>query len=113
MAIHVNAKLKKMPEGKEPSWRDLPEGGLITEPGNAAKYKTGDWRTERPIWDPEKCIHCLICWVYCPDSAIMVNEEGKVIGVDLDHCKGCGICAEECPPKVKAYTMVPESQFRG
>lgn len=113
MTIHVNAKLKKMPESKEPSWRELPEAGLITEAGNAAKYKTGDWRTERPVWDPEKCIHCLICWVYCPDSAIMVNDEGKVTGVDLDHCKGCGICAEECPPKVKAYTMVPESQFRG
>jgi len=97
---------------KEPGWKDLPIGGLITEGGTAAKYKTGDWCTERPIWDPEKCINCLICWVYCPDSAIIVDEEGKMAGVDLDHCKGCGICAEECPPKAKAFTMVSESEFR-
>lgn len=99
-------------EKKDPTWRDLPTGGLITEAGSAAKYKTGDWRTLRPVWDSEKCIHCLVCWVYCPDCAIQVSE-GKITGIDYDHCKGCGICAEECPPKVKAYKMVPESEFRG
>jgi pyruvate ferredoxin oxidoreductase delta subunit len=49
--------------------------------------------------------------MFCPDSSIMVKE-GKVIGVDLKHCKGCGICARECPPKVRAFTMVPESECR-
>lgn len=100
-------------EKKEPGWKELPRGGIITEPGTSAKYKTGDWRTERPVWDPEKCVQCMICWVYCPDSAIMINEEGKVSGIDYEHCKGCGICAQECPPKVQAYTMHPESEFRG
>jgi len=96
---------------KDPTWKELPKGGLITEAGSSEKYKTGDWRTERPIWDSEKCIQCLICFIYCPDSAIKV-ENDKVTGVDYDHCKGCGICAEECPPKVKAYKMVSESEFR-
>jgi len=100
-------------ERKDPTWKELPIGGLITEAGSAEKYKTGGWRAERPVWDSEKCINCLICWVYCPDSAIKVNEEGKHAGIDYDHCKGCGICAEECPPKVKAYKMVAESEFRG
>ena len=57
----------------------------------------------------ENCIHCLFCWIYCPDSAITVDLEGEkplVTGVNLDHCKGCGICAEECPKK--AITMVRE-----
>lgn len=98
---------------KEPGWKDLPRGGLITEPGTSAKYKTGDWRTERPIWSKEKCIDCKICWVYCPDSSIMIDEENKVCGIDYDHCKGCGICAAECPPKVTAIEMKPESEFRG
>ncbi|MHB0913955.1 MAG: 4Fe-4S binding protein [Armatimonadota bacterium] len=96
---------------KEPAWHELPVGGLIKEAGCSAKYKTGDWRTMRPIWDESKCINCLICWVYCPDSAVQVKE-GKVTGIDLDHCKGCGICSQECPPKANAYTMVPESEFR-
>ena len=111
MSIEVNEKLMKNSIGSEPGWKDLPIGGLITSPGTSEKYITGGWRADRPVWDSEKCIHCMICWVYCPDSAILV-EDGKIVGVDLEHCKGCGICAQECPPKVKAYTMVPESDFR-
>ncbi|MEK7679190.1 MAG: 4Fe-4S binding protein [Deltaproteobacteria bacterium] len=30
-------------------------------------------------------------------------------GFDLEHCKGCGICAVECPDKVKAITMEEEA----
>ncbi len=111
MATDVKSK-KDVEEKKEPGWKDLPIGGLIEKPGTSEAYKTGDWRTQRPVWDSEKCINCLICWIYCPDSAVIV-EDGKVKGIDLDHCKGCGICAQECPPKCKAYTMVNESEFRG
>jgi len=96
---------------KAPGYKNIPIGGLIIEAGNAEKYETGSWRSFRPVRDDEKCIHCLTCWIYCPDSAIIV-EDGKVVGVDLDHCKGCGICARECPKKVQAITMVKESEFR-
>ncbi|OPX17698.1 ferredoxin [candidate division WOR-3 bacterium 4484_100] len=89
-------------------WRELPIG-LVTEPASSKRFETGDWRSERPIWDENKCIHCLICWIYCPDSAIIVKDE-KVQGIDYRYCKGCGICAEECPPKVKAITMVREEK---
>ncbi|MCL4424486.1 MAG: 4Fe-4S binding protein [Firmicutes bacterium] len=81
--------------------------GLLLEPGSAREYQTGDWRTIRPEWHPENCIHCLFCWVFCPDSAVSVKG-GKMIGIDYDHCKGCGICAHECPSKPKALTMIPE-----
>lgn len=92
---------------KEPGWKDIPVGGLILEPGNAVDYKTGGWRTFKPVHDKEKCINCLFCWMYCPDSAIKV-EDGKVVGIDLEHCKGCGICAKECPSRVKAIKMEKE-----
>jgi len=91
-------------------WKEIPIGGVITEAGNSEEYETGSWRSQRPIRDETKCIHCLLCWIYCPDSAIRVKE-GKIIGVDLAHCKGCGICAKECPPKIKAITMVEEAEF--
>jgi len=51
----------------------------------------------------------MFCWVYCPDGAIQV-ENSKVVGIDLKHCKGCGICAEECPKKV--ITMVDECEAK-
>jgi pyruvate ferredoxin oxidoreductase delta subunit len=38
-------------------------------------------------------------------------KDGKVVGIDLDHCKGCGICAEVCPPKVQAIKMVQETEL--
>ena len=87
-------------------WKELPIGIVIAEPGNISQYKTGDWRTFRPVIDQEKCIKCNFCWVYCPDSAILVDSEGEY-DVDLDYCKGCGICAKECP--VKCIEMVEEA----
>jgi pyruvate ferredoxin oxidoreductase delta subunit len=91
-------------------WRDLPIGGLILEGGTAEKYETGDWRSKRPVLNKEKCINCLFCWVYCPDSAIQL-QDGKVTGIDYAHCKGCGICARECPAKVQAIEMKSEGEF--
>ncbi|MEW6096340.1 MAG: 4Fe-4S binding protein [bacterium] len=99
--------MKKEKEG----WQDLPIGGLILQGGTATKYITGDWRSLRPVWDKEKCISCLNCWIYCPDSSILVENE-KMVGIDYEHCKGCGICASECPPKVSAIKMVNEAEFR-
>ena len=84
-------------------------GGSITEAGNSDKYETGSWRTYKPILDEDKCIHCHICWIYCPDSSVIIKDE-KMIGFDMDHCKGCAICAEVCPKKVKAITMVLENE---
>ncbi|MEW6227395.1 MAG: 4Fe-4S binding protein [Bacillota bacterium] len=93
----------------EKGWKDVPIGGLILEAGSSEKYETGDWRTYRPVWDREKCRHCMICWVYCPDSSILVRE-GKMIGIDYEHCKGCGICAHECPVKCIKMQLETETE---
>lgn len=77
-------------------WKEIPIGGKILEAGNASEYKTGDWKTFRPEIDKESCIKCLLCWLYCPDMSIKILEDGFV-DVNLDYCKGCGICAEVCP----------------
>jgi len=76
-------------------WKSLPMAATVTEPGSSLKYKTGDWRAFRPVVDKEKCVNCLLCWIYCPDSAIMRQE--KWVEINYDYCKGCGICAHECP----------------
>lgn len=83
---------------KKKGWQQIPIGGLIAQAGTAKKYKTGDWRTFKPRRDESKCIHCLLCWIYCPDSSILVKD-GKMIGFNYDYCKGCGICASVCPKK--------------
>jgi 2-oxoacid:acceptor oxidoreductase delta subunit (pyruvate/2-ketoisovalerate family) len=86
-------------------WTGLPVAG-ITDPAVAPRTHTGGWRTgERPEVDVDRCVDCLLCWLYCPDSAIVLDHEAFA-GIDLADCKGCGICAEVCP--VQAIGMVPE-----
>ncbi|MEE8471121.1 MAG: 4Fe-4S binding protein [Dehalococcoidia bacterium] len=76
--------------------------------------KTGEWRNSRPVIDSEKCIParqgkpaCFVCWLYCPDAVI---SRTVPVGIDLEYCKGCGICASVCP--AGAITMVNEEEFR-
>jgi pyruvate ferredoxin oxidoreductase delta subunit len=87
------------------TWRELEVGNVVTEPGNAQEYKTGDWRSQRPVFDQTKCIKCGVCWMFCPDNSILQDGEGW-FAADLDYCKGCGICARECWPG--AITMNEE-----
>lgn len=65
----------------------------------------GDWRTERPVVDRDKCVKCAACWVYCPVQCVI--ERPAWFDIDLAACKGCGICAHECPQR--AIAMVPET----
>ena len=75
----------------------LTEGGNIYTAGNAREFKTGDWRSMKPIFLSEKCKQCGLCFPVCPDDAIPVNSDGKRAEFDDDYCKGCGVCAKVCP----------------
>ena len=94
------------PEG-EITWEDLEIGSIVTEPGSAAQYKTGDWRSQRPTYDFTKCIKCAMCQIFCPEGCVEQNTEGY-FEADMYYCKGCGICARECPTGV--ITMVEEEE---
>jgi pyruvate ferredoxin oxidoreductase delta subunit len=94
--------------GDSKGWRDIPEGGVIPNPGNSEEYYTGGWRTFRPMVDKVRCINCLSCWINCPDMSVIVENE-NMQGYDYDHCKGCGICSDICP--VKCIQMVEEDKL--
>jgi pyruvate ferredoxin oxidoreductase delta subunit len=89
----------------ELAWRDLEIGGIVTEPGNASQYQTGDWRSQKPTYDFDRCIKCGLCQLFCPEGCVEPNQDGH-FEADLYYCKGCGICARECWTKV--ITMVEE-----
>ncbi len=95
-----------MTNNKPKGWQELPIGGLIVDAGNAEQYNTGSWRAMRPIMNLDECTNCFFCWLYCPDISILV-EDGRVVGVDYEHCKGCGICAAVCPKE--CIEMIAES----
>jgi NADPH-dependent glutamate synthase beta subunit-like oxidoreductase len=53
------------------------------------------------------CFECDNCYGMCPDNAVIKLGPGRGFRIDLDYCKGCGICATECP--CGAIEMVPEN----
>lgn len=87
------------------AWNELEPGGTVL-PAQAAQPHTGLWRTGvKPSVDLTSCVNCLLCWLHCPDSAILLDGT-TFQGFDFDFCKGCEICEQVCP--VDAITMVPE-----
>lgn len=92
------------PEG-ELTWKDIEIGGIVTEPGNASQYRTGEWRSQKPVYDFSRCIKCGVCQIFCPEGCIQPNAEGYFVA-DMFYCKGCGICWRECP--AMAITMMEE-----
>ncbi|MBM1154945.1 4Fe-4S binding protein [archaeon] len=86
-------------------WKEIPIAGIPFKPGT--EYKTGSWRTFKPVLDDSKCVRCLLCFVYCPEGCITWNETENRVVIDYDFCKGCGICAAECPRQ--AIEMVLEA----
>lgn len=91
------------------SWtsKEFLPGAVVTDPGNSMLYFTGGWRSDRPIWNKEACTNCMLCWIHCPDSSVLVKNQ-EMLGIDYDHCKGCGICAIEC--RSEALEMISEPQ---
>ncbi len=85
-----------------------------------------------PSWDETKCIQCNQCSLVCPHAAIrpilLTEEEAAAapesfvtkdatgpqlkglkfrMQVSPRDCLGCGVCANVCPDKVQALTMIP------
>ena len=54
------------------------------------------------------CFECDNCYGVCPDNAVIKLGPGKRFEFNFDYCKGCGICASECP--CGAIAMVPETE---
>jgi len=43
------------------------------------------------------CTECGNCYIFCPDNAIKRDPNGYGYIADMDYCKGCGVCVNECP----------------
>jgi 2-oxoacid:acceptor oxidoreductase delta subunit (pyruvate/2-ketoisovalerate family) len=52
------------------------------------------------------CFECDNCYGVCPDNAVIKLGPGNRFEFNYDYCKGCGLCATECP--CGAIKMVPE-----
>ena len=104
-------------------------GGFF--PQGTAKFEKRGTSVRVPSWDPTKCIECNQCSFVCPHGTIrpmlLTEEEVKnapeaiktkkangkgtdgmlfTMGISVLDCTGCGSCANICPAKEKAITMV-------
>jgi pyruvate ferredoxin oxidoreductase gamma subunit len=81
----------------------------VASPPNTSLRKTGDWRVTRPIIDLDRCTHCWICFVNCPDGGISLDAD-DIPRIDYSVCKGCMICMEVCP--IHAVEPLRETEAR-
>lgn len=87
------------------TWEELPLAGAL-RPEETERLRTGGWRTGvKPAVELERCVDCLLCWLYCPDSAIRLDGTAFA-GFDYDVCKGCELCSVVCP--AGAISMVAD-----
>jgi pyruvate ferredoxin oxidoreductase delta subunit len=75
---------------------------------NSYTASVASWRIEKPVFNRDICIDCQNCWVWCPDTSI-ISRDKQMLGIDYDHCKGCGVCMEVCPTNPKSLLMFGEN----
>ena len=114
---------------KKPEWshvkldyigaKDYEIGAVWYTPGASLQINTGSWGAYKIYYNPDYCIQCQRCYYVCPDQAILREEqpngEWKVVGTDLEHCKGCRLCVEVCPGKdgIKARSAKLKTEEEG
>jgi Pyruvate/2-oxoacid:ferredoxin oxidoreductase delta subunit len=85
----------------------------VQEPTLPLEQRLGDAEITTTLTSPQiareslrcfscgNCLACDNCWTLCPDSAVLKTKElasdGSHYVFDYDYCKGCGLCAHECP----------------
>ncbi len=83
---------------------DIAQPYPVTRGGNLPGKFQG-WCQAQPVVG-DKCTRCLHCWILCPEGALRAEggPGSERLVVDYDYCKGCGICALECP--LQAIEMI-------
>jgi pyruvate ferredoxin oxidoreductase gamma subunit len=85
---------------------DAPIGGMIVDPANSiVKNLTASRQGFLPVFEVDKCAHCGLCDIVCPDLCVVWEEETsedgeravRMRGIDYRYCKGCLKCIAVCP----------------
>jgi Pyruvate/2-oxoacid:ferredoxin oxidoreductase delta subunit len=104
----INQSLGRVATKEDMKFYRLPD--KISADFLARAEDTGD---EEAVLEAGRCLSCgtcnlcQSCVLACPDACCRLDEEEGKIVIDLYHCKGCGICAYECPRGVLGMEDLP------
>ena len=102
-------------------------------PLGTTKYEKRGTAVKVPVWNIENCIQCNQCSLVCPHASIRpilktpeqladapstfavkdaTGFKGYKYRIQVSpyDCTGCGSCANVCPAKEKALTMIPVAE---
>ncbi len=83
----------------------MPKAKASRRTGSFEEVNLG-FSEEMAVEEAKRCFNCGVCnlcdncYIFCPDVAIHKRGEDDLHEIDYEHCKGCGICMEECPRDV-------------
>jgi pyruvate ferredoxin oxidoreductase delta subunit len=120
--------IRELGAEKKVGWDEVPQGTILhsfddvlkeniahvrPEDRNYSDFNSytatvASWRVLKPVYNRDVCIDCQNCWVWCPDTSI-ISRDKQMLGIDYDHCKGCGVCVEVCPTNPKSLLMFVEA----
>jgi Pyruvate/2-oxoacid:ferredoxin oxidoreductase delta subunit len=103
--------LKQPGQERSPQAGNLEDIQRVPSLGSALSVGEGTKREEarereQVLQEAARCLSCgtcnlcLDCVLSCPEACIRLNSDKTAVTVNLDFCKGCGICAYECPREV-------------
>lgn len=91
------------------------EPGAAMPPDTARQHvHKGGWRAVRkPDFVKAYCVACGRCFIHCPDSAVIhavydrhAKDTTGILGIDMDRCTACGLCAAVCPTNRDGYRAI-------
>ena len=106
-AAHICTLRDEVPQVSDFANTTCYEAGYLTQ-------INAGWRNVRPVIDEASCTGCMQCYLACPDGVIFKvpaqGKTGEAVAVDLDFCKGCGVCAAVC--RFSSIEMIPEAKAK-
>ncbi|TYO95779.1 2-oxoacid:acceptor oxidoreductase gamma subunit (pyruvate/2-ketoisovalerate family) [Geothermobacter ehrlichii] len=97
--IHFDAFVRTQPAHE----RHLPPAERLS--GREANLGLADPAEADRCFSCGHCTRCDTCLIYCPEGVIC--RDGGGYAIDGEQCKGCGICAQECPRHALRAAAMP------